>query len=129
MCKSGNQPETVTGFAKGQRFDGVFNGKISSIRSAGNKVLIICEDEKTILNGAFKPDAAAYVAGAPTRLVSSRHEAKTKKASSVNLNKTEGNENARGNVGFCDGHAEFMSRKEAISSRYSGNPTPDPAGL
>ena len=30
------------------------------------------------------------------------------------------NTNARGNVGFCDGHAEFLSRKEAISQRYSG---------
>ena len=58
-----------------------------------------------------------------------RSEATVKKASSYNLNRNEGNQNARGNVGFADGHGEFFSRKDAIRSRYSGNPAPDPAAF
>ena len=60
--------------------------------------------------------------------VASRHEAKyrTAKTSAADLNP---NVKARGNVGFADGHAEFMSRKEALSQRYSGNWNPDPPGF
>jgi len=29
-------------------------------------------------------------------------------------------------VAFCDGHAEFFSRKDALSQRHSGNIYPDP---
>ena len=38
-------------------------------------------------------------------------------------------EDARGNVGFADGHVDFFSRKDALRAKYSGNPTPDPVGF
>ena len=64
----------------------------------------------------------------PTNAVSARHELKLKKAVGLTSGGSK-NEEARGNVGFCDGHGEFMSRKDAISQRYSGNPNPDPPGF
>ena len=54
-------------------------------------------------------------------LVASRHEATVKKASSVHYNSREGNQNARGNVTFCDGHGEFFNRKDALRAKYCGN--------
>lgn len=110
-----------------RRVDGKFSGKISSIRNASEKVLVVCEDEVTLDDGVFSPNAANWVAGASVNAVAARHELKFKKAG------TSGNkiptEQARGNVGFCDGHVEFMTRKDAISAKYSGNPTPDPVGF
>jgi len=119
-------PPGVT-YAKGQRFGSVFTGKLSSIRNSSERVLLVCEDEQTIDDGVFKPTADAWDNGF-VNAVASRHEAKFKKSktSAFDAGKTQ---NARGNVGFCDGHGEFMSRKDAISQRYSGNPNPDPANF
>jgi prepilin-type N-terminal cleavage/methylation domain-containing protein/prepilin-type processing-associated H-X9-DG protein len=113
------------------RFGGSrFSGRITSIKSAGEKVLFICQDEKTLDDGAFSPNAQAFVNNSPCDLVASRHEtSRSKKASSHNTNNAEGNEEARGNVGFADGHGEFFSRKDSLRQKYSGNPTPDPAGF
>ena len=114
----------------GKRFDGVFNGRITSIKSPGEKVLFICQDEKTLDDGAFSPNAQAFFDNKPCDQVASRHEtSRNKKASSVNMNQGEGNEEARGNVGFADGHGEFFSRKDALRQKYSGNPNPDPDGF
>jgi prepilin-type N-terminal cleavage/methylation domain-containing protein/prepilin-type processing-associated H-X9-DG protein len=109
------------------RFGFQFNGKISSIRSPSERVLLVCEDEQTIDDGVFKPVAANWANGV-VNAVAARHEAKYKKAKSATFDPKK-NENARGNVGFCDGHGEFMSRKDAISQRYSGSAAPDPAGF
>jgi prepilin-type processing-associated H-X9-DG protein len=119
---------TYTGFSAGQRIDGTFTGRISSIRNTGDKVLFICQDEKTIDDGAFVPSALDFFLGNRCDLVASRHELKNKKASSVRY-ATQGNEDARGNVGFADGHGGFMSRKDSIRAKYSGNPNPDPVGF
>ncbi len=107
------------------RVDGLFSGKISSIRKPSEKVLFICEDEKTLDDGSFAPDATSFKNNLRCDLVASRHELQHRRATSL-LNPAEGNEESRGNVGFCDGHAEFFSRKDALRARYSGNPVPDP---
>jgi len=111
----------------GKRFDGKFNGRINSVRNAGEKVLIICQDEKNVNDGAFSPSASTFMNGGVADLIASRHESKNRKASS----KTNfiGNEEARGNAGFADGHGEFFSRKDALRQRYSGNPDVDPPGF
>lgn len=117
-------------FPAGVRCDGTFTGKISSIKSASEKVLLICEDEKTLDDGSFNPNANAWAqAGANGRVdaVSSRHQSRIVHATSL-LNPNEGNQDAKGNVGFCDGHVEFFSRKDALRSQFSGNPNPDPIG-
>jgi prepilin-type N-terminal cleavage/methylation domain-containing protein/prepilin-type processing-associated H-X9-DG protein len=113
----------------GQRFDGRFNGKIVSIKNPGEKVLMICEDEKTLDDGSFNPSSNDYYLQNRCDLVASRHEtSKNKKATSLRKS-TEGIEDARGNVGFADGHVTFFSRKDAVRQKYSGNPVADPPGF
>ena len=114
-------------FASGLRYDGKFSGKISSIRNASEKVLIVCEDEGSIDDGVFSPSATNWVNQKSVNAVAARHENKWKKTGTIA--NPQATENARGNVGFCDGHGEFMSRKDAISAKYSGNPTLDPPGF
>jgi prepilin-type N-terminal cleavage/methylation domain-containing protein/prepilin-type processing-associated H-X9-DG protein len=111
------------------RFDGMFTGKYNSIRKPSEKVLFVCEDEKTLDDGAFAPNATAFKNGTTCDLVASRHEIRKRKGSDLHYNPNQGNEDAKGNVGFCDGHAEFFSRKDAIRAKYSGNPVPDPVGF
>lgn len=110
---------------KGRRVvDGTFTGRISSIRNAAQKILFVCEDEKTIDNGGYSPDTFTWFS--PTNggsLVASRHESRMKRAASRTV--AEFSEESRGNVGFCDGHAEVFSRKDALRAKYTGNPTPD----
>jgi prepilin-type processing-associated H-X9-DG protein len=115
-------------YTNGQRCDGMFSGKISSIKNSSQKVLLICEDEQTIDDGTYSPNAWKWVAtSGNTRVnaVSSRHQARRAKASNNTLGET-GNEDARGNVVFCDGHGEFFGRKDALRSKFSGNPNKDP---
>jgi prepilin-type N-terminal cleavage/methylation domain-containing protein/prepilin-type processing-associated H-X9-DG protein len=108
------------------RFDGAFNGRISSIHKPGEKVLLVCEDERTLDNGEFSPSAQRFKDGTTTDLVASRHELRKRKTSDIHYNPAQGNEDAKGNVGFCDGHVEFFGRKDALRGRYSGSPVPDP---
>jgi hypothetical protein len=123
-----NTVQNVPGFPAGQRFDGKFNGKITSIKNPGEKVLIICQDENNIDEGSFSPNAAQFVSGGRCDLIAARHESKIKKSSSVK-NPTQGNEDARGNAGFADGHGAIMSRRDALRQRHSGSPVDDPSNL
>ena len=117
------------------RFDGTFNGKISSIRDPSNRILLICEDYKTLDDGSFKPDATDWSNNTVIiDLLSSRHDTRARKASNRGFSPNggvvqEGNEDCLGNVAFCDGHGAFFSRKDALRARYSGNPNPDPVGF
>ena len=118
----------AAGFAKDDRFGGTkFTGKITSIKVPSEKVLIVCTDELTLSDGIFKA-APANWAASKCNMVSSRHEHKVASAAS-NANPAAINQNARGNVSFADGHAEFFSRKDALRARYSGRPDDDPAGF
>jgi prepilin-type N-terminal cleavage/methylation domain-containing protein/prepilin-type processing-associated H-X9-DG protein len=115
-----NVPTTLD---KYQRFGFRFTGKISSIRSPSERILFFCADEQRLDDGVFKPNIAKFLAGDPGDNVAARHETKFKKLAVTGSSQ---NTNARGNVAFCDGHGEFLSRKEALSQRYSGHPLPDP---
>jgi len=119
---------TPTGFKTDTRSWGRFSGKYSSIKRSSEIVLIICEDEFTIDNGVaeLRPYSFIQPNGASSA-VASRHQARIAKANSnVPPFDTIGNENARGNVGFCDGHAEFFSRVDSLRGRHTGNAYPDP---
>jgi prepilin-type N-terminal cleavage/methylation domain-containing protein/prepilin-type processing-associated H-X9-DG protein len=118
-------PDTY-GSAKGQRFGFIWNGKLTSIRRAAEIVLFICEDEKTLDDGCYRPDPTKWGNGS-VNVLASRHMNQIKKASG-NVWKGDNNQtdNARGNVSFCDGHGEFFDRKDATRQKYTGNPTPDP---
>ena len=120
-------------YAKGQRVDGIFNGKMTSIRYPSSKILFVCEDEKTVRNGSYTADPIDWINPVPAPntvvdLVSSRHSIQNAKAMSL-LNQTPGIQDAYGNVSFCDGHAELFDRRDALRARYSGSPIPDPVGF
>lgn len=127
-----NPPSKFGTFATGIRVDGMFNGKIGSIKNASNKVLLICEDYKTLDDGSFTPNANGW-GTSMIDVVASRHQLQVKKATNYNnttsLGVKEGTEDAYGNVAFCDGHGGFFSRKDALRGKYFGNPVPDPAGF
>jgi hypothetical protein len=123
-------------YAPGVRVDGRFNGRHSSIRKASSKVLFICQDEKTLDDGSFTPNPALWFErGSDTLIldvVSARHSKRSARANSKRSgggNNAEGYEDVMGNVGFADGHGDFLSRKDALRSRHSGNPNRDPPGF
>lgn len=118
----------------GTRFDGKFTGKIASIRSSGEKILLVCEDEQSLDDGVFSANPAQWDPSYPgyssgrINAVAARHQ--NKKVDAKNLmNLTLTNKDAKGNVAFCDGHAEFFSRKDALRQRYTGNLAADPVGF
>ena len=118
----------AAGFAKEDRYGGTkFTGKLASIKVPSEKLLLVCTDELSISDGVFKAAPANWAAG-KCNLVSSRHEKKVVSAA-TNANPAAINQNARGNVSFTDGHAEFFSRKDALRARHSGRPDADPAGF
>jgi prepilin-type N-terminal cleavage/methylation domain-containing protein len=123
-------------FEVGERSDGRFTGQLSSIKSPSDKVLFICQDEKTLDDGSFNPNPYNWnVTGSDSRIVdvlSSRHTKANARANSKNSsggNNREGYEDVLGNVGFADGHGAILSRKDALRRKHSGNPNPDPAGF
>lgn len=115
-----------------QVVDGIFSGKLASIRNTGEKVLLVCEDEWTIRSGAFTPDATDWnTRGTNTSIdmVSSRHMSQQMSTRGVYVGNLNFNQDGVGNVGFCDGHVQLFGRKDALRARYSGNPVPDPVGF
>jgi prepilin-type N-terminal cleavage/methylation domain-containing protein/prepilin-type processing-associated H-X9-DG protein len=124
IANPGNDGKT---YATNARYGWTFTGKISSIRRPSETVLLICEDEQLLDDGLFNPNPSQWASG-QCEMVASRHQGKWTKARNF-TNPTQENQDARGNVTFCDGHGEFMSRKDALRSRYSGRPDPDPAGF
>jgi prepilin-type N-terminal cleavage/methylation domain-containing protein/prepilin-type processing-associated H-X9-DG protein len=116
-------------FPANVRSDGLFNGKISSIKRPSEKILLICQDEKTLNDGSFNVNPIQYRdSSGTTDLIASRHMGKTLRARS-NLFTNEKNQDAWGNVAFCDGHAGTMTRRDSAKRRYTGNPNPDPTGI
>ncbi|MFT3788743.1 MAG: type II secretion system protein [Tepidisphaeraceae bacterium] len=116
------------------RYEGSFTGKIGSIRNPGERILLVCQDEKTIYNSEYDPRPDQWSDSSKILdVVSDCHDGKARRTSfgrvpsgaSVKLNM----EDARGNVVFADGHGAFMGRKDALRQRYTGRPTADPAGF
>jgi prepilin-type N-terminal cleavage/methylation domain-containing protein/prepilin-type processing-associated H-X9-DG protein len=98
--------------------------KLSKVHNTSERILIVCEDEKTLDDGNFNPQTDAWVTGGRINAVADRHSMKRKALNSTAMN-GQGNEDARGNVAFCDGHGEFFSRKDALRQKYTGNPVAD----
>jgi prepilin-type N-terminal cleavage/methylation domain-containing protein/prepilin-type processing-associated H-X9-DG protein len=105
-----------------------FTGKISSIKRSAEIVMFICEDEQTLDDGFFNPNASQWAAGG-VNTVAARHDSKHKSLRGNVINTSNANVNARGNVVYVDGHGGQLSRKEVLMSKFNGNPTPDPAGF
>jgi prepilin-type N-terminal cleavage/methylation domain-containing protein/prepilin-type processing-associated H-X9-DG protein len=85
---------------------------MSRLRRASDKIIYIDESEKSLNNGEYNPLVTLARADDPSKdysAIAERHEVKSKRNS----------QDARGNVGFADGHAELFSRKDAFDLRYS----------
>jgi prepilin-type N-terminal cleavage/methylation domain-containing protein/prepilin-type processing-associated H-X9-DG protein len=76
-----------------------FATKITQVRAPADKVMVYEEDENTIDDGAANPGSGA-------NLLAIRHDYKkvTPDSKTINLDR-------RGNVAFCDGHADYVPRK------------------
>jgi prepilin-type N-terminal cleavage/methylation domain-containing protein/prepilin-type processing-associated H-X9-DG protein len=124
-----NHIRGAVGYPANARYGGTtFTGKITSIKVPSEKILLVCEDEFTIDDGIFVPNPHNWDL-ARVNMVAARHTLKPAGARNTNAaNPWTLNQDARGNVSFCDGHAEWFSRKDALRAKYSGRPDPDPVG-
>ena len=85
--------------------------KINRVKRAAEKIIYIDESEKSVNNGEYNPTAPWVNANDPNKdysAIAERHENVSKRNSA----------DARGNVAFADGHAEFFSRKDAFLMDY-----------
>jgi prepilin-type N-terminal cleavage/methylation domain-containing protein/prepilin-type processing-associated H-X9-DG protein len=120
---AGAQPANI---GKQSRVWGTFNGKISSIKRQSEIILFVCEDEQTLDDGVFQARPYQWQTSG-INAVASRHQARRSSArGNVAPFNAASNEEARGNVSFVDGHAEFFSRVDALRAKYAGQPYPDP---
>jgi prepilin-type N-terminal cleavage/methylation domain-containing protein/prepilin-type processing-associated H-X9-DG protein len=121
---AGTQP---AGYDKRSRsFSGRYTGKLGQIKRSSEIIMFVCEDEQTLDDGAFTAAPYNWTTGG-INAVASRHQTRKTARGNVAPFNTAANEDARGNVAFCDGHAEFFSRVDALRSKHSGNPYPDPS--
>jgi len=115
----------ASGVPAGMRSWGTFTGKVASIKQASDIILFVCESELTIDDGVFTANPYNWGSGA-INAVATRHDLKIAKATGNVFGVSDPNQNGYGNVSFCDGHAERMSRVDALKQKHSGNPYPDP---
>ncbi|HEV2293099.1 MAG TPA: prepilin-type N-terminal cleavage/methylation domain-containing protein [Tepidisphaeraceae bacterium] len=121
----GGSPPRPPGTTDDVRSWGRFTGKISSIKRASEIIMYVCEDEQTLDDGVFA--ARPYQWNTMSvNAVAARHQARFSKARGPGMLAANPNEDAKGNVAFVDGHAEFFTRIDALRGRHSGNAYPDP---
>jgi prepilin-type processing-associated H-X9-DG protein len=85
--------------------------KLGRIKNPSEKMLFIDESERSVNNGECNPTVTEADADDPNKdytAIAERHEGRSRRNS----------ENARGNVAFADGHAEFFSRKDAFLRKH-----------
>jgi prepilin-type processing-associated H-X9-DG protein len=94
-------------------------GKLVHVRNPAEKILFVEESELTIDDGSFDPTSGA-------NLLSVRHDHSAlfppdtpTGYQQVNGVWTVRNGSCRGNVSFCDGHADFVSRAYVDDANYS----------
>jgi prepilin-type N-terminal cleavage/methylation domain-containing protein/prepilin-type processing-associated H-X9-DG protein len=107
------------------RFGWHWSGKITSVRPAAQFLMYVCEDENTIDDGVYRGSTTSWVNNAGVNAVAARHDLKHKKIVGSGFTAEGVNQDAFGNVVFCDGHTDFMSRRDALRQKYTGNPTAD----
>lgn len=85
--------------------------KMSQVRRPAEVILYIDESEVSVNNGEYNPTVLPVDANNPNKdytAIAARHELKNKRNA----------DDARGNVGFADGHAAFFSRQEAFKRKH-----------
>jgi prepilin-type N-terminal cleavage/methylation domain-containing protein/prepilin-type processing-associated H-X9-DG protein len=93
-------------------------GKLVKVRNPAEKILLVDEAEGTVEDGSFDPTDGK-------RLLSVRHDhtAKAPPDSPTGYVKIGGvwsiwNGNCKGNVSFCDGHADYVTRAYVDDPQY-----------
>ena len=90
--------------------------KLSEVRNCADKLLMYEEDRMTIDDG----NGELWNNGGIVNLLSSTHDRTNVTKSETPTSSTPiPNPNARGNVLFCDGHVDFLSRKFAHTREHS----------
>jgi prepilin-type processing-associated H-X9-DG protein len=96
-------------------------GKLVRVRNPAEKILLVEEAEGTVEDGCFDPTDGK-------RLLAVRHDrtAKAPPDSPAGFVQVGGvwtvwNGNCRGNVGFCDGHADYVTRAFVDDPNYEVN--------
>jgi prepilin-type N-terminal cleavage/methylation domain-containing protein/prepilin-type processing-associated H-X9-DG protein len=93
---------------------------ITQVRNSTRKIVIVEEDYASINDGYWSPGGGDVNVVEKKDFLSIRHE---RKAAPDNFNTataiaTDPNADKRGNAGFVDGHAEFITRREAHSADH-----------
>jgi prepilin-type processing-associated H-X9-DG protein len=111
-------------------YTGNFTGKLSSIESTSDIVLLICEDPKTVTGGQCTLCADQWAANSvAVDALSPAHYGNNNVVSNIPNVRVASNQDGYGNAAFCDGHASIFSRRDALRAVHSGDPVPDPAGF
>jgi prepilin-type N-terminal cleavage/methylation domain-containing protein/prepilin-type processing-associated H-X9-DG protein len=121
----GGIPAKPPGTPRNIRSWGAFNGKINSIKGPAEIILFVCEDEQTLDDGTFSSRPYQWNTS-QVNAVAARHQARRSTARGPGAFVSMANEDAKGNVSFCDGHAEFFTRIDALRRRHAGQAYPDP---
>jgi prepilin-type N-terminal cleavage/methylation domain-containing protein/prepilin-type processing-associated H-X9-DG protein len=108
-------------YAPGDRRGFTFTGKIASIKRPSEVILLICEDEQTIEDAFFNVQPDKWDGG-QCEMLASRHSTSKRVGARNGVFTTQKNLDARGNVCFCDGHGELLSRRDALRGKYTGRP-------
>ena len=111
-------------YTANSRYGWTWTGKLSSVKPASQVIMYVCEDSNTIDDGSYKGTVDNWLNQNSCNVLSGNHD--KKHTSTKGGTYTEGKiQECNGNVGFCDGHTEFFSRKDAVRAKYTANPVPD----
>ncbi|QOV87724.1 type II secretion system protein [Humisphaera borealis] len=102
-------------YAMNGNFEGRSKVKITQIRNAPDKIILAEEDENSINDGLWAPGGGDITQTATARdLLGIRHDSRKQIPDPRDQQiSTHPNGDRRGNAAFCDGHAEFISRRVA----------------
>jgi prepilin-type N-terminal cleavage/methylation domain-containing protein/prepilin-type processing-associated H-X9-DG protein len=81
--------------------------KNTDVRSPDHVIMLVDESSQTIDDGCWAPQHY-FTDG--HNLLSNRHDKRSESSTDPNA--------GRGNASFCDGHAEFMQRKDSVDKTY-----------
>jgi prepilin-type N-terminal cleavage/methylation domain-containing protein/prepilin-type processing-associated H-X9-DG protein len=119
-----HRPDTITNPKNNLRFPELAAWKMTQVRKASNKIIVYELDERAMQDGRGQLQsppvgmAAVNIIG----LLAIRHDRTRKQpddvptaAGPLRLIENQINKDCRGNAGFLDGHAEYITRLEAHS--------------
>jgi len=120
-------PATVTSPKNNLKFPELAAWKLSQVRHTSTKILVYEMDERAIQDGRGQLQSPPIGMSAANiiSMLAIRHDRTRKQpddppsgAGPIKLIEDQQNKDCKGNVGFCDGHGEYISRLEAHSKDH-----------